>query len=248
MTEQLMYVKQATLSLLRHDVESNVERYRSGDFDDLASGADWNLETRFTLRRELLSGLEFGSGSEIEIRNSMLVWRALPDLTPAAAQEPRIWTRLSHVDCLKFSRVRWLNARDDVGVIAKKVRAHYFGDSVTRARDDHPIGRLWWNAYIASQVASADSRLSIEDVLAIFLASADVRLNTIERPGVLARSKLAAAIVHVLRRHSRLLRESDAFREFMKQLNARGGGFLFEAPPFEIARIESFVEGCVMAS
>lgn len=192
MTSRLKYVTTGTLADLRTKIKLNIERYLNGDFAEFSDLLDWNKETRFSIDVGLLAGLDATSGSEVEVSNSLLVWRSLSDLTPAAAREPRIWTRLSHVECLGFSRARWLKSTDEHSKAAKLVHTHFFGESVTRARDDHSIGRLWWNSYIASRVAAADPGVSVEDVLKVFLARADVRLSTIERPGILFTFKIGS--------------------------------------------------------
>ena len=248
MTSRLKYVTTGTLADLRTKIEPNIERYVTSDFAEFSDLQEWNKETRFSIDLQLLAGLDAGSGSEVEVSNSLLVWSSLSDLTPAAAREPRIWTRLSHVECLGFSRARWLKATGDRGKLAKKVRDHFFGDSVTRARDDHSIGRLWWNSYIASRVAAADPGVSVKDVLEIFLASADVRLNTIERPGILSRTRLAVAMVRVLRDRPRLLADENGFRVFMKTMNREGGGRLFEVPVVTNEQIDDFVAKCADAA
>jgi hypothetical protein len=147
------------------------------------------------------------------------------------------------VECLDFARARWLKSGNRDKAL-KSVRKHFFGDSVTRARDDHPIGRLWWNSYIASRVAATDDGVRIESVLRVFLARADVRLNTIERPGILSRPRLAAAMVRVLPDRPLLLGAESSFREFMKIMNAQGGGHLFEVPAVTNEQIDRFVAEC----
>lgn len=244
MTSRLKYVTTGTLADLRMKIEPNIERYANGDFAEFSDLQEWNKETRFSIDLQLLASLDTGSGSEVEISNSLLIWNGLSDLTPVAAREPRIWTRLSHVECLDFSRARWLKSISDRGELAKKVRDHFFGESVTRARDDHSIGRLWWNSYIASRVAAAESGVSIEDVLKVFLARADVRLSTIERPGILSRPRLALAMVRVLRDRPRLLADETGFREFMKTMNRQGGGRLFEVSAVTNDQIDEFVAKC----
>jgi hypothetical protein len=244
MTSRLKYVTTGTLADLRMKIEPNIERYVTGDFAEFSDLQDWNKETRFSIDLQLLANLDSGSGSEVEVSNSLLVWRSLSGLTPVAAREPRIWTRLSHVECLGFSRARWLKSIGDRGKLAKKVRDHFFGDSVTRARDDHSIGRLWWNSYIASRVAAADPDVTVKDVLETFLARADVRLNTIERPGILSRPRLAVAMVRVLRDRPRLLGDENGFREFMKTMNRQGGGRLFEVPVVTNQQVDDFVAKC----
>ncbi len=240
----LCYVGASVLADLKDKVQDHADRYLATGFADMSTDMDWNFRTKFRLDSAPLGELLPGTGCEIELGNSLLVLRALPDLTPAAATEARIWTRLSHVECLEFCRERWLTGKSGETLL-KAIRAHFFGDSRTRARDDHPIGRLWWNGFIARRVAEVAPDLQVEDVLGVLLARADIRLNTIERPGVMMMPRLTAAIVRCIRDTPVLVENEDAFRNFMKSLNARGGGRPFEVPAVDEGSVKRFVESCV---
>jgi hypothetical protein len=244
MSRVVRYVGAAVLCDLKSHIDFNLGRYSHSGFDDMAQADEWGYRTKFSLNLAPLAELQAEGGSAAEVANSLRVLSALPDLTPAAATEARIWTRLSHVECFKFCRDRWLVGRSGDG-LRKAIRTHFFGDSRTGARDEHPIGRLWWNGQIARGVSRVAPDLPAEEVLAQLLSRADIRLNTIERPGVVMMPRLTAAIVRCLRSTPLLSSSEDAFRVFMKTLNARGGGQPFEVAAIDDGSLARLVEGCI---
>jgi hypothetical protein len=240
----LLYVTTSTKAELQKSVAENASRYSDGNFDDLASQPHWCFATRFMIKLAPLQRLSHKSGCEAEVENSIAVSEALPDLTPAAAMDARIWTRLAHVEGFLFARSRWL-AGCSGETLHKRVRAHFFGATRTEARDDHAIGRLWWNAHIARRLTEWMPDFSVRNILEVLLARADVRLNTIERPGIMARPRLAAAIVRLLHNDHELLGDERRFRGFMKALNARGGGIPFEVDAVGDSAISALLRECV---
>lgn len=237
---RLLYVGQQVADDLRNDVRRNIDRYRSGSFLDLESAGDWRIPLSLEVDLDRLRALEAGGGPESEIKNSILVGEVLGKLTPALARENRIWTRLSHVECLDYSRTRWLNADDDDDGIEEAVVKHFFAPTLTACRDDHSIARLWWNHRIAAQFTpEAPSR-----ALRVMLARADIRLNFLERPGVAARPVLGRGIVRALEGNADLLRDEKLFRSFMKTVNLRGAGIAFEI--WDGAGVDRLMRECLV--
>jgi hypothetical protein len=234
MTQFLKYLKGDAVASLKKSIPDNIDRYVSGDFQDLAGGADWNLDSRISAITAGFDRLQPGTGSDVEVANSLVVGEVLGGLPPAAATDTRLWTRLSHVECLEYSRARWLAGKKRPAV-EDQVRKHFFGSGLTASRDDHSIGRLWWNHRIALRMLPFLPELSLEQVLKVILSRADVRLNTVERSGIMSRPRLAAAIVRGLLDDPALLSDEPRFREFMKAINAQGGGI-----PFEVAAVSDF--------
>ena len=87
------------------------------------------------------------------------------------------------------------------------------------------MARLWWNAFIAWRVDPSDQ----EGVLRELLRTADIRSNLIERPMLSNRAGLLRGIIRTMRSHPDVYGTETTFREFMKALNLRGSGVLFEA-------------------
>lgn len=236
---KLLYLGQDVADELTESVASNLERYRSGDFLDKESMGNWRIPLSIDADVEILSSLAVDNGSEGEVRNSIVVGRALAGLTPTLARENRLWLRLSHVECLEYSRNRWLNAKSEDVRVERDVRKHFFASTLTACRDDHAISRLWWNYRVATQVMPDDP----ERALKLILARADIRQGLIERPGIGARRSLGSAIVRAIDKHEELRRNEALFRELMKKVNLNGAGFAFEV--WHDNAVDGFIEDCL---
>ena len=216
MTTPIKYVAQTVADQLHDSVPEHLDRYLSDGFDDLVTAASWGLLLNTTYDPEPLKKLDPAEGPDAEVRNSLLVYSAFEHLSPASARENRIWTRLSHVDCIEFSRLRWLRGNEKLPEekLVAHVRTHFFAGTRTACRDDHAISRLWWNAWIALQADPMDP----EGALRLILARADTRQALVERPWLFTRPTLASGVVRAMRKHE-WTRESEAnLRDFLFML------------------------------
>lgn len=237
--EKLKYLADAVLGDLESNVEKNLDRYIGGDFEDLAKANGWSAELQLDVDLGPLSNLDPQVSPEVEIKNSLLIWDVFSKLTPSLASEDRIWTRLTHLEGLVFTRGRWLTgkAKDKDASIAA-IKKHFFADTQTKRRDDNAISRLWWNAYIAKLVAPESHELALKALL----KTADIRQAVIERPRTASRLSLTAGIVRAMNRDPWLTAAEDNFRKFIKIVNKLGGGELFEVMNPE--EIDSLVDDC----
>lgn len=234
---KLLYVGQQTADFLADNVEEHLDRYLHDGFADFEAAGDWRIPLSIYADLEPLAQLIPDNGHEAEVHNSLVVGRALPELTPALARENRIWIRLSHVEGLAYSRARWLNNVADADLVSS-IRKHFFAATLTGCRDDHAVARLWWNHHIASMLMPEDP----EAALKLILARADLRLSFIERPTVGARLPLAQGIVRELAKNEPLRRSEEAFRTFMKIVNSRGAGKYLETR--SVHEVDAFVSEC----
>jgi hypothetical protein len=237
MKQKLKCLSEKSANDLYNDIDVNVERYKGGNFDDLSKEYGWSVELQVNANLDALKDLDPSSGKDSEVKNSLLVWRALNELTPGLACENRIWTRMTHLEGLDYSRQRWINVTSDETVI-KSVRDHLFADTRTKWRDDNAISRLWWSAYIASLVSPIDQKT----VLDLILSKADIRSNFIERSQISSRPKLAAGIIRAMMNDSWITDKENNYRVFMKQINKYGGGILFEA--LNEIDVDAFISQC----
>jgi len=235
--DKLKYLSEATLAQLRSNIVKNYERYTDGDFLELAAENGWSIDLAMQFDPCQLKKLDPAVGAGPEVKNSILVWNALGGLSPALATEERIWVRLSHLECLEFSRKRWLKSSGKEATI-DAIRRHLFAGTVTSIRDDHSVARLWWNAYVG-YLAMPDDH---ERALKVMLSKADIRSNLIERTRTISRPQLAAAILRAMISDPRIAETEVGFRTFMKTLNRLGGGELFEVMP--AAEIDRFILEC----
>lgn len=221
----VFYVGQQVADELKHTMEDNLARYREGDFLDLEQKGNWRIPLSVQAELEPLADLIPETGVESELANSMRVGALLNGLTPSLAREERLWIRLSHIEALNYARARWLKDDASDEAILKQVKTHFFAPSLTGCRDDHAIARLWWNHHIACKIMPDNPQRALSSIL----ARADIRSSLVERPGIGARPVLAKAIVLMLEDADTGLKGSESlFRAFMKNLNLKGAGIVFE--------------------
>lgn len=223
MIEPLRLLSQPVVDDLADSIAKNLERYRSGNFSDLEKGNGWRIESEIASWDPNLEAQLDPSGTpEAEVKNSLVVWEGLTGMTPALARDERLWTRLCHVECLNFARERWLKGSEKD---ANLVKIHFFASGLNGCRDDNAIGRLWWNAHVAS-IASPDN---VELGLRRLLARANYRMQVIERSNTAFREPLVKGIVRLLGEDPWLDVDDEAIVHFMKEVNKRSGSFIFEA-------------------
>lgn len=240
MTRPLKFLSEQVLAELRRNVTVHRERYIEGDFLDLERDNGWAIEsTQVMVDPEMLATLDGTVRTgEADAAASLTVYRALTGMTPALACEERVWARLTHVECLRYARDRWLAGADGEKADGQ-VHSHFFARGRTGVRDDNALSRLWWNAHIAAIADPED----MEGALQLMLRRADIRLNFVERTNTAARRPLARAVIRAMRRDPWITGSESAFREFMKVLNREGGGLLLEVLPE--SRADELTQVCV---
>lgn len=235
----LKFLSDDTVSDLRDRISDNLDRYVNGNFLDRETENGWAIETRtVNVDTDRLSTLDGEArGADAEIANSLIVFDALNGMTPSIAREERVWVRLTHIECLSYSRDRWL-AGSNPGKLEPDIARHFFARTRTGMRDDNAIARLWWNAWISRIACPA----SPERALSQILKSADIRSNIIERTETSSRPPLAQGIVRAMETHQWITDTEANFRDFMKVLNRDGGGILFES--LGTGYVDDFLESC----
>ncbi|MBT5378968.1 MAG: hypothetical protein HOL08_07935 [Opitutae bacterium] len=236
--EKIKYISVATLDKLSENVEDNIARYQNGDFQDMVKAGGWSIELEKKVALDEFDDLDASGGTEVEIKNSLLVWRALGPLTPSLACEERIWTRLAHVECLEYSRERWLG-QDVKEKLVNAIKTHFFAKTRTMTRDDNAVGRLWWNAHIANLAMPGDQ----ERALGLILEKADIRSNFIERSRTVSRPPIAAGIIRTMAKVPWVTDTEENYRYLMRTLNKYGGGVMFEL--MTVSEIDGFMTDCV---
>jgi hypothetical protein len=221
---KLCYLSIQQLVFLKEGIKDNIECYKGDGFSEYASSTGWSIPTEVTVNLDILGNLSLTKGSADEVKNSLVVWRALHRMTPALATENRIWSRLSHIEGFTYSKARWLKLNKTDDDIVGDVQKHFFAASLTRYRDDHAIARLWWNAYIAKLLWPHDQ----EGALKLMLSTADVRSNLVERPLTFGRLEVGRALLRFMATNPNIYAEEKDFRVFIKKVNKFGGRYLYE--------------------
>lgn len=237
-TEPVKLLSAAIVENLFESIPANLSRYQSGDFLEPARSSGWEIETDLvSWDPEVASQLNPSGTPDAEVRNSLLIHAALAGMTPALARDERLWARLCHVECLDYVRARWLRGDErDAGL----VRSHAFASGVAGSRDDNAIGRLWWNGHIAGLALPDDP----ETALRRLLARANYRLQIFDRADTAFRQPLVSGIVRLLGEEPWLNSDDSAIADFMREVNKRSGGFVFEA--LDPEGVDRHLERCVV--
>jgi len=234
---KLSYFSGMALDALRNGIGENLTCYSADGFGDFLNEPDWTVGLGLEVDLGPLADLDPSGTPLAEIENSKLVWRALSGIKPSLAYEEGIWARLTHVECLDYSRKRWLKGIEDEGKLKSAIEKHFFAVNLGGRRDDNALSRLWFNGYIASQIERDE--LSALDMI---LKRADSRLSFLERSLTVSRPALASGVVRATERHEWINSTQDSFRDFMKVLNKLGGGKVFEV--MTEVEVDEFLTNC----
>ena len=238
---KVCYFADKVLAQLHSDIPKNLGRYLESGFQQFGSDPGWDIPLEIEFDKDRLADLDLSmptNVSSVDLANSIVVGEALANLTPALANEERIWARLAHVDAIKYCRARWLSKPGNQSVEAL-IENHFFAATQTGVRDDHAISRLWWNHHIAKMCQPEN----IDAALNLILKTADIRSNFVERIWMTSRRRIAGATLRAMQSEPWVVGAEKNFREFMKALNKLGGGVVFEA--LSDSETDEFVTGCV---
>jgi hypothetical protein len=234
----------SVLDGLRSSVNANLDRYCAGGFKDLAKDVGWDVSLGVEFDVERLQTLDMStpvSVGAVDMKNSIVIGEAFSQLTPALANEERVWARLSHVEAIDYARARWLTGADR-SKLPSLINAHFFARSQTVIRDDNALSRLWWNYYIARMCMPDD----VSGALALIMKTADIRSNFVERIWMTSRQSVAAGALRAMRDNQWVTGAEVNFRLFMKALNRMGGGIVFEV--LSEGEVDEIIRDCVTAA
>ena len=228
----LYILRENFVDRLQRSVRENERYYRQNKpwLDDVANGTSWFLKTAFepTGKFELLDPV----GDDLkDLENSIRLHKALAFLTPLQARDPRLWTRLVHVEFWTYMRKRWDIERfgSDAGKIDRFIISRYFvAQHQSRALLRNGIARLWWYARITVD----PDRKNPYELTAILLNQLDITQQILERN--LGRApQVTTGFLEFLSGHRKeLLGSGDGkraqIRHLAKHLNLYGGTTLLD--------------------
>jgi len=222
MAEPLKILSAQVVSQLHADLQRNVPLYLTGNFTEEAKDIGWDIEVRAVLwDPRIVDDLDPSGSPEAEIRNSVVIYQGFSGMTPALAQDERVWVRLTHVEFFEFARARWLGNEESA---VRSIRKHFFANGIPGCRDDNAIGRLWWNAHIANLAFPEDLEYGLEALL----ARANNRLQIVDRADTGFRAPLLRGILKLIKSDSWLQGNDYAIADLMKQVNKYSGCIVFE--------------------
>jgi hypothetical protein len=212
---------------LRTNVPSNLQKYERNDAWAASVGnrISREFETKFEMRNRLELD-EPDNGNHKDLENAIRIHKAFRQLTPLQARDPRLWTRLGHVDLWAYMRKRWPVERfaKNRDKAVRFIEARYFvPQSQSRALLRNGIARLWWTAHLSHD----PSRKNPYELTAVLLSTLDITQQILERNMGRSRSVLLGFLEFLLVNKRLLLSGGDEnrvrIRKLAKFLNVYGG-------------------------
>lgn len=223
----LTIFKETFVNSLRGSVRPNLLKYSEHNswISDLGVKSQRELQTSVELKAPL-ELLEPTNGDLKDIENAIRVHKALPQLTPLQARDPRLWARLTHVECWPYMRKRWDVEKhlQDEGKASRFVESRYFvTQAQSRALLRNGIARLWWTAKVSHDTA----RDNPYELVAVLLSTLDVTQQILER-GIGRAPVVLMGFLEFLNRNRELLliggeENRSRIRRLAKFLNMHGG-------------------------
>ena len=191
-----------------------------------------------------LTTLVMPDGEDLkDLENSKIVYEAFPNLTPLQARDPRLWTRLAHVECWSYMRKRWNVARysADTGRAERFILARYFvPQAQSRALLRNGLARLWWYAHLTYDATRSDPY----ELTAELLSFLDIAQQVLERNMGRA-PQIRIGFLDFLRQNRERLganaeQRRKRIRDLAKALNLRGGVLLLDS--LSLTEVEAILE------
>jgi len=229
----LTIFRQSFTDALKNSVPTNLSNYRREDkwVTGLGTKSSREIETRVEMKSAL--NLDEPDDENLkDLENAIRVHKALQQLTPLQARDPRVWTRLVHIDCWKYMRVRWPVERwekDGADKGARNVVERYFVPrSDSRALLRNGIARLWWTA----QLTYDSTRDNPYELTGVLLSTLDITQQILERNMGRGPEILTGFLEFLAQNKSELLtggdKNRDRIRRLAKYLNMYGGVCLLD--------------------
>jgi hypothetical protein len=225
----LMVFRSVLVNQLRSSIRANLHKYRRDDAW-VTEIAPRDLPTTIVPRG--LLQLDSPEGSDLkDTENAMCLHRTLDGLTPLQARDPRLWTRLTHMEFWSYMRLRWPVERhwQDSDKAVRFIDSRYFvPQNQSRALLRNGIARLWWTA----QLSSDSNRASPYEMTAVLLSALDITQQILERGMGRASNVLWGFLEFLMENRSTLLtggnRNRMRIRRLAKRLNMHGGVCLLD--------------------
>ena len=231
----LRIFRSAFVDKLRTAAQKNLPLYQSDSIwvNSVGSAGERELPTSLALRSDLdLIIPEAGASAQVraekDLDNAVRLHKALPQLTRLQARDPRLWSRLGHVDLWIYMRRRWpIDAyvkSDGEKVAAGRISERYFiPQSQSRALMRNGVSRLWW----AAALTRDESRENPYELTAVLFSNLDITQTILERAMGRAEGVRLGFLEFLLKQKDTLLSGGDKnrirIRALGKFLNLHGG-------------------------
>jgi len=217
---------------LRANIDANLDKYRRNDrwVNELGTKAARDLDTRIDLKGSLELD-EPDADNLKDLENAIRVHKLLQGLTPLQARDPRLWTRLTHVEGWSYMRKRWPIERfgADTEKATRFITSRYFiAQDDSRALLRNGMARLWWTAHMSYD----QTRSNPYELTNVLLYTLDITQQILERNMGRAPVIVTAFLEFLLQNKSALLIGGEQNRVRIRKLaiglNLYGGVCLLD--------------------
>jgi hypothetical protein len=225
--KKLTIFKMPFVNELRRSIKDNLPKYTADKpwVNEIGFAATRDLETHLELQKPL--DLLNPEGDDLkDLENAIRVHKALRQLSPLQARDPRLWVRLAHSELWNYMRKRWPAERylkDGEKAVRVITERYFVPQSQSRALLRNGIARLWWTAHLSFD----SSRANNYELTGMLLASLDITQQILERNMGRAPAVLKGFLDFLSRHAQPLLQGGDANRKRIRRLaiflNLQGG-------------------------
>jgi hypothetical protein len=232
---KLRIFKNIAVSKLATSIGDHLGEYASDEpwaDEFLGNPSQTSLETSIELPEKLALVPPDGDGHH-DLENSIQVHRAIIGLNPVQARDPRLWTKLVHVDFWGYVRKRWPAERHSDPEKARRfIESRYFVlQNQSRCLVRNAISRLWWSA----RMSYDEGRSNPYELTGVLFQSLDINQQILERGMGRSRSVLLPFLDYILSNKDTLLNAGDAsrarVRALAKHMNSYGGVCVLDCLP-----------------
>jgi len=231
------FLKQVSHDRLYADIKNNLERYRTGNFDDLITAEDCFTSNELLIDFDALKSI---SGNyKNDTKNALLIDKAIGSLSPHAARDKRLWAYFTHTYLLKYTRKRFplpdKSKGDDRTV--KHIITHFFANTGRNFERDNAVARLWWVVFMCKRAP----HIPLEKALRSIYLYQDPIVQLLGRPTSAISTNIFTCIlekmVDSLEGDNAFLKERHKYNHpFLKELSSFGGHNLLDALSVEESR------------
>ena len=228
-----IFLKQITHDRLFANIKNNLERYRSGNFDDLIGSDDCFSSDRVSIDLEALNLIK--GADKNDTNNALIMEKAISGLSPHAARDKRFWTKLTHTHLLNYTRKRFPIPDESKGNdrAINHIINHFFANTGRGFERDNAPARLWWVVFMCKRAP----HLPLKKALGSIYLYQDPIVQLLGRPtsaiSVNLFNSILEKMVDSFDGDRKFLKERAYNRSVLKELSAFGGYNLLDALSIE---------------
>ena len=150
-----------------------------------------------------------------DFENAKKIHRFFKNLLPVPASDPRLWSRLAHVECWSYMQARWPVVEE------KKVRfvreRYFFAGTDSRSVLRNGISRLWWSAEVTYDAKRKGKEYELTKVL---FSKLDIAQTLLEHSFGRAKPLVRCFLEFVVKNKAECLDDGQNSRKRIRHLGA----------------------------